>query len=163
MVEKMTEEEIHKEFNDSGCTSKKEAIILVIEKKYGESHRDLEESLEVANRDMWSILSAKSNGEAEEKMEGCAQGEGLWAYFRIHLWFTRTTAQGKSLRRAAIMNPARCKQEHEISAAIEKWEERYRILKEDDRELELPDSYKMTAIHGILCGEIQKSVEYREK
>ena len=61
------------------------------------------------------------------------------------------------------MNPARCKHEHEISAAIEKWEERYRILKEDDRELELPDSYKMTAIQGILCGEIQKSVEHREK
>ena len=27
----------------------------------------------------------------------------------------------------------------------------------------MPDSYKMTAIHGILCGEIQKSVEHREK
>ena len=61
------------------------------------------------------------------------------------------------------MNPPKCKHEHEISAAIEKWEERYRILKEDDRQLELPDSYKMTAIQGILCGEIQKSVEYRDK
>ena len=163
LVEKMTEEEITNKFIIQGCTTKKESIVMILEEKYGHAYKDLEESLETANRDLWSILSAKSTGEAEEKMEGCAQGEGLWAYFRIHSWFTRTTAQGKSLRRAAIMNPARCKHEHEISAAIEKWEERYRILKEDDRELELPDSYRMTAIHGILCGEIQKSVEHREK
>ena len=61
------------------------------------------------------------------------------------------------------MNPARCKHEHEISAAIERREERYRILKEDDRELELPDSWKMTALQAILCGEIQKNAEHREK
>ena len=82
---------------------------------------------------------------------------------RIHLWFTRTTAQGGSLRRAAIMNPQKCKQEHEISASIEKWEERYRVLKEEDRELELPDSWKITALQSMLCGEILKSVEYREE
>ena len=61
------------------------------------------------------------------------------------------------------MNPTKCKHEHEISAAIEKWEERYRVLKEEDRELELPDSWKMTALQSMLCGEIQKSVEHREK
>ena len=109
LVEKMTEVEITTKFSAAGCTTKKEAIIMILEEKYGQSYRNLEESLEMANRDMWSILSPKSSGEAEEKMEGCAQGEGLWAYFRIHLWFTRTTAQGKSLRRAGIMNPAKCK------------------------------------------------------
>ena len=61
------------------------------------------------------------------------------------------------------MNPTRFQHEHEISAAIERWEERCRILKEDDRELELPDSWKMTALQAILCGEIQKNVEHREK
>ena len=73
-------------------------------------------------------------------MDGCNQGEGLWAYLRIHLWFTRTTARGRSLRSAGIMNPPRCKHEHEIYAAIEKWEERYRTLQKDHRELELPDT-----------------------
>ena len=61
------------------------------------------------------------------------------------------------------MNPVRCNHEHETSAAIERWEEIYRVLKEEDRELELPDSWKMTALQSILCGEIPKSVEYREK
>ena len=50
------------------------------------------------------------------------------------------------MKRAGITNPTRCKHEHEVSTAIKRWEERYRILKEDDRELELPDSWKMTAL-----------------
>ena len=61
------------------------------------------------------------------------------------------------------MTPAKCTHEHEISAAVERWEEQYRTLCEDDRESTLPDSYKMTALKMILCGEIAKSVEYREK
>ena len=83
-------------------------------------------------------------------MEGCQQRGGLGAYLGIHWWF----AQGRSVRRAGVMNPSRCKQEHEVSAAIERWGERYRILKEDDRELELPDSWEMTALQAILCGKI---------
>ena len=61
------------------------------------------------------------------------------------------------------MNPTRCKQEHEVSAAIEGLEERYRILNEDDREFELPDSWKMTALQAILCEKVQKNVEHRER
>ena len=67
------------------------------------------------------------------------------------------------MRRAAIMQPPKCTHEHEISNAIERWEEKCRALREDDREMELPDSWKMTALRMMLCGEIQKSVEYREK
>ena len=123
----------------------------------------MSETLRTLNTDMWAILSAKSEGEAEEKLESCTQGEGLWAYVRIHSWFTRTTDQGRSMRRAAIMQPPKCTHEHEISAAIERWEEKYRALRDDDREMELPDSWKMIALRMMLCGEIQKSVEYREK
>ena len=36
-------------------------------------------------------------------------------------------------------------------------------MQKDDKELELPDSWKMTALQGILCGEIQRNVEYRQK
>ena len=69
---------------------------------------------------------------------------------RIHLWFTRTTAKGRSVRRAGIMNETKCKNEREKSAAIERLEQRCRILKEDDRELGLPDSWKMTALQSNL-------------
>ena len=61
------------------------------------------------------------------------------------------------------MHPPKCTHEHEISAAVERWEEKYRALGEDGREMELPDSWKMTALRMMLCGEIQKSVEHREK
>ena len=66
------------------------------------------------------------------------------------------------MRRAAIMQPPKCTHEHQISAAIERWEEKFRALREDDREMELPDSWQMTALRMMLCGGIQKSVEYRE-
>ena len=41
--------------------------------------------------------------------------------------------------------------------------ERYRALREDDREMDPPDSWKMTALRMMLFGEIQNSVEYRKK
>ena len=31
--------------------------------------------------------------------------EGLWASLRLHSWLTRTTDQGRGIRRAAIMQP----------------------------------------------------------
>ena len=171
VVEQLTEEQVIAATNDlrnQGVVvhAKRQAIIILICNNPIYNNIDaqkISDELEELDRDMWSILMAKTTGEAEEKLEGCAQGDGLWGYLRIHLWFTKTTAQGKSMRRSAIMTPTRCKHEHEISAAIEKWEEKYRILKEEDKELELPDSWKMTAIQALLCGEIQKHIEYREQ
>lgn len=170
LIERLTEEEIIVASNslqsiDPSKASKRDAIVYIISNKHPHnsiSPDAISSELESLDRDMWSILMSKATGEAEGKLEGCNQGEGLWGYLRIHLWFTKTTAQGKSLRRSAIMTPTRCKHEHEISSAIEKWEEKYRILKEEDKELDLPDSWKMTAIQAILWGEVQKHIEYRE-
>lgn len=36
-------------------------------------------------------------------------------------------------------------------------------LREDDREMELPNSWNMCALKMMLCSEIQKSVAHREK
>ena len=36
-------------------------------------------------------------------------------------------------------------------------------MQKDGKELELPDSRKMIALHAILCREIPKNVEYCEK
>ena len=157
----MTEDEVNQTLTDGSFSNRKKAIIAIIAHK--RSNTDMTETLRTLNIDMWSILSAKAEGEAEEQLEGCNQGEGLWAYVRIHLWFTRSTDQSRSMRRAAILNPSKCQYEHEISAAIERWEEKYRTLKEDDREIEFPDAWKMTSLKMMLCGEIQKSVEHREK
>ena len=72
---------------------------------------DMSDTLRTLNFDMWALHSAKAEGEAEEKLESCNQGEGLWAYLRIHLWFTRTTDQGRSMRRAKNMTPTKCTHE----------------------------------------------------
>ena len=44
--------------------------------------------------DLWSILSAKAEGEAEEKLESCTQGEGLWAYLKMHIWLLAPLIKG---------------------------------------------------------------------
>ena len=61
------------------------------------------------------------------------------------------------------MTPTSCKHDYELAAAIEKWEKRYRILKEEDTEMELLDSWRTTALQLMFCGEIQKNVEYQEQ
>ena len=115
-VEKLTEEEIIAYHSINDCQSYGEAIIAKMFEKSSVTPGEVDKWKAIANelnRDMWAILCAKAEAEAEENMDGCNQGEGLWAYLRIHLWFTRTTVQGRSLRRAGIMNPTRCKHEHE--------------------------------------------------
>ena len=160
-VEKLSEEELIDTRQKGTFDNYKDAIIATIAHKTGSL--ELSELLGILNVNMWALLSAKAEGEAGEKLESCNQGEGLWAYLRINLLFTRTTDQGRSMWRAKIMMPTKCTHEHEISGAIERWEEQYRNLCEDDRQSTLPDSYKMTALKMMRCGEIQKSVEHREK
>ena len=87
---------------------------------------------------------------------------GLWGYLRLRSWFTRTLSR-ESMRGSAITTTAKCKHEYEISGTIECWQERYRILKEEDNTTELPGSWKMTALRSMLCVDIQNNIEYREQ
>jgi len=81
------------------------------------------ESLEELNRALWSVINAKAvdKSEAMSKIKAVHQGEGLWAYVRIHQWFSKTTDQGKNNRRMLVMIPELCKHDHEIVAAVEEW------------------------------------------
>ena len=60
------------------------------------------------------------------------------------------------------MKPDRCKHDWEVAAAVEKWKEKYRIIEEEDGEAELREKYRMTALRGILVGDIKKHIELRE-
>ena len=115
--------------------------------------------MEDLNRDIWSILDAKSELEAQGELKSVPQGEGLMAFVRLHQWFIRTTDQGQNQRRSAIMHPGQCKHEWKIASAIEEWEEKYRILITEDKESELPESWRITSMKEILCGDIKKHVE----
>jgi len=64
-VEKLNEDEINEFFRQGVFDSRKEAIISLIAHKT--SKTDLAEILRTLNTDMWAILSAKAEGEAEEK------------------------------------------------------------------------------------------------
>ena len=120
------------------------------------------ETLEKNNRELWSMISAKAEREALYKIQGVPRGEGLWAYIRVHRWFSQTTEQGMTKRRISIMNPDPVKHDWEISEAIESWEERYRQLVEEDAEERLGEKYRMAAVRNLLVGDIKKHVDLKE-
>ena len=67
---------------------------------------EIEPHLEEMNRDLWTILSDKPSGEALDKIKSVPQGEGLWAYMKVHHWFCKISDHGKINRRIALMNPS---------------------------------------------------------
>ena len=113
----------------------KDAVIAVVAHTCGTSNFScVLRALDIDIPTCGHLLSAKAAGKAEEKLESCNLGEGPWAYVHIHVWFTRTTNHGRSMQKAKIMTPTKCDHEHDIFAAIERWEEQCRTLCEDDRE-----------------------------
>ena len=97
------------------------------------------------------------------KINSVGDGEGLRPYVKLHQWFTKTTLQGQTNNRLRIMQPIAPKHDHEVAGAVERWEERYRMLLEEDGEEELGEKYKMSALKQILCGDIKKHIELKEQ
>ena len=91
------------------------------------------------NRDLWAVLVDKCESEALQKANRAGQGEGLFAYIRARQWFNKATELGRTNRLIGVMRPEACKHEHEIAGAIEKWEEKYRRVMEEDGAEELPE------------------------
>ena len=129
----------------------------------GGKYEGMRENLIELNRDLWSILLDKCEGEAWMKINSVRDGEGLWAYIKLHQWFTKTTLQGQTNNRLRIMQPIAPKHDHEVAGAVERWEERYRMLLEEDGEDELPEKYKMSALKQLLCGDIRKHIDLKEQ
>ena len=76
-VEKMTEEEVIEYHLNNVCSSHGEAIVDMIMNKSTmppEERGKWKGIADTLNRDMWAILCAKAESEAEEKMDGCNQG-----------------------------------------------------------------------------------------
>ena len=84
------------------------------------------------------------------KANSVRDGEGLWAYVKLHQWFTKTTLQVQTNNRLRIMQPIAPKHDHEIAGAVERRGERYRMLMEEEGEGELLEKYKMSAPKQLL-------------
>ena len=111
-----------------------EIILDIYDKKGNEKLEGGGTFLKELNRDLWAVLQDKAEGEALEKINAVKDGEGLWAYIYMHNWFHKTTDLGMTNRRIEIMKPERCKAEWEVAGAVERWEEKYRRIKEEDGE-----------------------------
>ena len=80
------------------------------------------------------------------KINSVFDGEGVWAYVKFHQWFTKTTLQGQTNSRLRIMQPAPPKHDNEVAGAVERWEERFKMLLGGDGEDELPEKYGISAL-----------------
>ena len=116
--------------------------------------------LRTRNTDMWAILSAEAEGEAAEKLESCTHG-GTLGILKGALVVYQVDKPWSQHETCAIRQLPNCNHKHEISAATERWEEKYRPRR--PRKMERPDSWKMTALKMMLRGENQTSAEYRVK
>jgi len=84
MLESISEQEITDSSARDPKPSMKDTIVDIYLAKYATKYPDLEESLDEFNRDIWSVLDAKSEGEAIGKLKSVQQGEGLMAFVRLH-------------------------------------------------------------------------------
>ena len=73
-----------------------------------------------------------------------------WAYIKLHQWFTKTTLQGQTNNRLRIMQPMPPKHDHEVASAVERWEEKYRML--------LEEMIKKTEVDHVDYDDLQKAL-----
>ena len=124
VLESTSDSEVHSAKNDQAYVTMYESIYHVYVEKHQWKHPHFEPHFAKYNRDVWAVLVAKSEGEAWEKSSGVCQGEGLWAYVRMHRWFKQAIEQGVINRRTAIINPEPIVKDHELAGAVERWEEK---------------------------------------
>ena len=55
-----------------------------------------------------------------------------------------------------------CKQDREVATDVERWEESYRVLKEQHGMEELGEQYRMTAPRCLLVADIKRHIELKE-
>ena len=137
-LDTVTEQAVNDE-HDATCepAAPKMEAIYGIWKDYIGLHKDnkvTKEEMEEFNKDLWALMVDKAEGEAWNKVGSVGEGEGMWAYIRVHQWFSKTTQQGKVANRVKLMQPEPPKHEWEVAGAIEKWEERYRQMVEENGE-----------------------------
>ena len=81
-VEKLTEDEVDEAIQLGSFDTRCGAISTLVSQKL---NRNVTDTMKTLNVDMWAILTAKADGEAEEKLGSCNDGEGLWASC-LSLW-----------------------------------------------------------------------------
>ena len=112
--------------------------------------------------ELWCVLIEKTEGEAYDKVYATAAGDGMMAFIKMHSRFSRFTESGVTNRFIGIMKLEACKHDWEVAGAIEKWEESYRILSEENGVDELKESYRMVALKMLPTGDIKKHVELKD-
>ena len=110
-LEMMKEEEIIAKLRDMDMGSTHaEAIEAIYHKKmeqreFQAKYENLFDLFEEMDRELFTVLLEKTEGEAFDKVNSVIHGDGLWAFVKLHAWFSRTTEAGITNRLIAIMEP----------------------------------------------------------
>ncbi len=71
-------------------STREETTIGIYSQRFKQTSPNLKTVFEEANRAVGSTLNAKAEGDAISTTKPIGQCAGLWAYLRIHEWFTPT-------------------------------------------------------------------------
>ena len=71
--------------------------------------------------ELYGLLVDRTEGEALERVQGGAEGDGIEAYGRLVLWYMHTTPLNLQKRCAASVTPMPVKKDEDLASAIEKW------------------------------------------
>ena len=98
ILESITEKTVEQQRELSQETRVTGLITEIIAEKVNDGDGDSKIDEEVAaafDRKLWAVLIDKCEGESVHKVNSAEQGEGMWAYIRVHQWFNTTTELGK--------------------------------------------------------------------
>ena len=100
--------------------------------------------------EIWTILTAKCEGEAMARVRSAGQGNGMEGYIRLYKWYLGTTGLAITKRMSAYVSPGTPAKESQLADAIDRWIEEGRVLESMGDKYRLSEEWKSTAIERIM-------------
>ena len=113
------------------------------------------------DEDVYAVLKAKAEGEADERMMAVPPGSGLVGYVRLYKWFTGTTGTGLKEMAKQVMSPTPPKEEVRIADAIDRWVRQDTLLSKHPG-FDLGYRMKIAALKELMVGKAKEQFEMWE-
>ena len=109
------------------------------------------ETIEKLDEDLWYVLKDKLDGaEANGKLKGLKQGEGIKAYQKIYKWYAAVTGIALTGKMNQAMSPAAPKKINEVASCLEQWNALVEALEKHGPEYNLPIPFRIIALKVIM-------------
>ena len=116
--------------------------------------------LEDANREMYAVLTEKTDGEAFDIVRGVPLQNGAEAWRRLLVRFDARTIGKEMLLARRVVNPPKIKNLRETAAQLERWEEQVRKLK-TQYSCDIPSGLQKAIVIEMLPASVMEGVMAR--